>query len=238
YDYERVGLWQEGDPHLDILEPGGNVGMIKVKYTGEFNADGTPVRQINAEDRQIINTNPNFEGGFNTRVSYKGFDLGMVAAYRNGGVLISSLYSSSGYLNLLSGRRNNVKVDYWTPENTNAKYPKPGGIESNDNPKYGSTLGYFDASYLKVRTITLGYNFRNDGWLKQRGISGLRLYGTVQNPFVLFSPYHRESGMDPEPNSYGNENQAVTTSFQERMLIIGTNTPANRNYMIGLNLTF
>ncbi|WP_243403282.1 SusC/RagA family TonB-linked outer membrane protein [Sphingobacterium haloxyli] len=238
YDYEKIGLWQEGDPHLDILEPGGNVGMIKVKYTGEFDADGTPVRQINPDDRQIINTNPNFEGGFNTRVSYKGFDLGLVAAYRNGGVLISSLYSSSGYLNMLSGRRNNVKVDYWTPENTGAKYPKPGGIESNDNPKYGSTMGYFDSSYLKVRTITLGYNFKNDGWLSARGISGLRLYGTVQNPFVLFSPYHRESGMDPEPNSYGDENQAVTTAFQERMLIIGTNTPANRNFMIGLNLTF
>ena len=35
YDYEKIGLWQEGDPYLDILEPGGNVGMIKVKYTGE-----------------------------------------------------------------------------------------------------------------------------------------------------------------------------------------------------------
>lgn len=32
YDYEKIGLWQEGDPYLDILEPGGNVGMIKVKY--------------------------------------------------------------------------------------------------------------------------------------------------------------------------------------------------------------
>ena len=41
-----IGLWQEGDPYLDILEPGGNVGMIKVKYTGEYNEDGTPVRQI------------------------------------------------------------------------------------------------------------------------------------------------------------------------------------------------
>ena len=42
YDYEKIGLWQEGDPYLDILEPGGNVGMIKVKYTGEYNEDGTP----------------------------------------------------------------------------------------------------------------------------------------------------------------------------------------------------
>ena len=75
YDYEKIGLWQEGDPYLDILEPGGNVGMIKVKYTGEYNEDGTPVRQIGPDDRQIISMEPKFTGGFSTRVAYKGFDL-------------------------------------------------------------------------------------------------------------------------------------------------------------------
>lgn len=236
YDYEKVGLWQEGDKYLDILEPGGNAGMIKVKYTGEYNADGSPVRQINADDRQIIDVNPDFQGGFNTRVGYKGFDLSIVGAFKSGGKLISTLYSSAGYLNMLTGRRNNVKVDYWTPENTGAKYPKPGGIESSNNPKYGSTLGYFDASYLKVRTITLGYDFKPD-LTKKLGVTQLRVYATVQNPFVLFSPYHDESGMDPETNSYGDENQAVA-SYKERLLVIGTNTPATRNYLIGLNVTF
>ena len=210
--------------------------MIKVKYTGEYNADGSPVRQINADDRQIIDVNPDFQGGFNTRVGYKGFDLSIVGAFKSGGKLISTLYSSAGYLNMLTGRRNNVKVDYWTPENTGAKYPKPGGIESSNNPKYGSTLGYFDASYLKVRTITLGYDFKPD-LTKKLGVTKLRVYATVQNPFVLFSPYHDESGMDPETNSYGDENQAVA-SYKERLLVIGTNTPATRNYLIGLNVTF
>ena len=236
YDYEKVGLWQEGDKYRDILEPGGNAGMIKVKYTGEYNTDGSPVRQINADDRQIIDVNPDFQGGFNTRVGYKGFDLSIVGAFKSGGKLISTLYSSAGYLNMLTGRRNNVKVDYWTPENTGAKYPKPGGIESSNNPKYGSTLGYFDASYLKIRTITLGYDFKPD-LTKKLGVTKLRVYATVQNPFVLFSPYHDESGMDPETNSYGDENQAVA-SYKERLLVIGTNTPATRNYLIGLNVTF
>ncbi|AKD02267.1 TonB-dependent receptor [Pontibacter korlensis] len=238
YDYEKVGLWQEEDPFLDILEPGGNPGMIKVRYTGDYNADGTPVRAIGPEDRQIMNVNPDFQGGFNTRVAYKGFDLTAVGAFQSGGILISTLYSASGYLNMLSGRRNNVKVDYWTPENTDAKYPKPGGMASGDNPKYGSTLGYFDASYLKVRTITLGYNFDSSNWLKNAGIGNLRLYVTAQNPFVMFSPYHKESGMDPETNSYGDENAAVTTAYQRRLLTLGTNAPATRNYLVGLNVTF
>ncbi len=237
YDYEKIGLWQEGDANLQKYVPGGNVGMIKVKYTGDFNADGTPTRQIGPADRQIIEVDPDFQGGFNTRVAYKDFDLSVVGAFKSGGVLISTLYGSSGYLNMLTGRRGNIKVDYWTPENTNAKYPKPGGLIDGDNPKFGSTLGYFDASYLKVRTITLGYNF-NQKWVKNAGIDKLRLYCTIQNPFVLFSPYKNESGMDPETNSYGNENAAVTSSYNKRLLTIGTNTPSTRNYLIGLNLTF
>ncbi|NDV81604.1 TonB-dependent receptor [Bacteroides sp. 51] len=239
YDFEKIGLWQEGDPYMNILEPGGNAGMIKVKYTGDYNADGTPVRQIGNADRQIISMEPRFQGGFNTRVAYKGFDLSIVGAFKSGGKLISTLYSSAGYLNMMTGRRGNVKVDYWTPENTGAKYPKPGGAQSGDNPKYGSTLGYFDASYLKIRTITLGYNFDQLKWLKDNGISRLRVYATVQNPFVFFSPYHDESGMDPETNSYGNENAAVPYDDNlKRLLTIGTNSPATRNYILGINFTF
>ncbi|NII81172.1 MULTISPECIES: SusC/RagA family TonB-linked outer membrane protein [unclassified Pedobacter] len=235
YDYEKIGLWQAGDPYLNVLEPGGNVGMIKVKYTGDYNASGVPTRAIGAADRQIMDIDPKFTGGFNTRVAYKGFDLNVVGLFKSGGTLVSTLYGSAGYLNLLTGRRNNVKVDYWTPENTDAKYPKPGGIASGDNPKYGSTLGYFDASFLKIRTISLGYDFNRD-LIKKSNVK-LRMYLTVQNPFVMFSPYHRESGMDPETNSFGDENQAVN-SYQRRILTIGTNTPSTRNYVAGLNLTF
>lgn len=236
YDYEKIGLWQEGDPYLDILEPGGNVGMIKVKYTDDYNADGTPIRQIGPEDRQIISMEPNFQGGFNTRVAYKSFDLSIIGAFQSGGTLISSLHSSNGYLNMLSGRRGQVDVDYWTPENTGAKYPKPGGITSGDNPKYGSTLGYFDASYLKIRTITLGYNFDNLNFIKNLGVSQLRAYVTVQNPFVLFSPFNNETGLDPETNSLGDENVAV--EMLSRLPIVGTNSPSTRNFLFGINLTF
>lgn len=238
YDFEKIGLWQEGDPYLDILEPGGNVGMIKVKYTGEYNEDGTPTRQINADDRQVMDMDPKFQGGFSTRVAYKGFDLNIITAFRAGGKLISTLHHSSGYLNMLSGRRGNVDVDYWTEENTTAKYPKPGGIQSGDNPKYGTTLGYFDASYWKVRNISLGYQFDHIQWVKDMGVKALRAYVSVQNPFVLYSPFHKETGLDPETNSYGHDNVAVNEGLQNRFLTVGTNSPSTRNYLFGINLTF
>lgn len=236
FDYKKIGLWQADDPYRDILEPGGNPGMIKVEYTGEYDENGVPTRAIGAADRQIINIQPNFLGGFNTRLAYKNVDLNVVGTFQNGGTLISSLYGSTGYLNQLNTRAgNNVSVEYWREDRTDAKYPKPGGIQSGDNPKYGSTLGYFDASYLKVRTITMGYNFKQK-WVERMGIGRLRLYATVENPFVLFSPYHKESGGDPEPNSYGDENVAV--GGLRRILVVGTNTPAMRSYILGLNLSF
>ena len=242
YDYEYEGLYQAGEEAaMNILEPGGNIGMIKVKYTGDYDANGLPTRQIGPEDRQIISMEPKLMGGFNTTVGYKGFDLTVIGAFQIGGKLISAIHSSNGYLNMLTGRRNNLDVDYWTEQNTGAKYPKPGGILSGDNPKYGSTLGYFDAGYLKIRAITLGYNFDSLKCIKDFGISRLRLYASVQNPFVLFSPFNNESGLDPETNSWANENTAVgysEYSGKHKMPIVGYNTPTTRNFLLGLNLTF
>ena len=242
YDYEYEGLYQAGEEAaMNILEPGGNIGMIKVKYTGDYDANGLPTRQIGPEDRQIMSMEPKLMGGFNTTVGYKGFDLTVIGAFQIGGKLISAIHSSSGYLNMLTGRRNNLDVDYWTEQNTGAKYPKPGGVLSGDNPKYGSTLGYFDAGYLKIRAITLGYNFDSLKCIKDFGISRLRLYASVQNPFVLFSPFNNESGLDPETNSWANENTAVAVdgyTGKHKMPIVGYNTPTTRNFLLGLNLTF
>jgi TonB-linked SusC/RagA family outer membrane protein len=236
YDFVKTGLWQDHDPYLNILEgSAGKVGMIKVKYNGEYNPDGTPKRAIGADDREVMNVDPDFQGGFNTRVSYKGFDLGVVGIFKSGGILISNIHGPSGYINKLTGRGNNVNVDYWTPENTGAKYPNPAGPISNDNPKYSSTLAYFDASYLKVRTISLGYDFSRS-LIKNSGVK-MRMYFTVQNPFVMFSPFHKESGLDPETNSYGNENVA-TGGYLRRLLTVGYNTPSTRNYVLGVNMNF
>ncbi len=242
YDYEYEGIWQAEEENIrKILEPDGNVGMIKVKYTGDYDANGLPTRKIGEADRQIIDMEPDLLGGFNSTVTYKNFDFTVIGAFQIGGKVISAIHSSNGYLNMLDGRRNNIDVDYWTEENTGAKYPKPGGIMSGDNPKYGSTLGYFNGGYLKVRAITLGYDFAKLQAVKNAGISRLRLYATIQNPFILFSPYNNECGLDPETNSWANENTAVAFgeySGKHKMPIIGYNTPATRNFLFGINMTF
>ena len=249
YDYEYEGLWNESDivtyadgtTNLDILEPGGNLGMIKVKYTGGYDENGKPLRAINSDDRQIMDMEPDLLGGFNTTVTYKNFDFTVIGAFQIGGKVISAIHSSNGYLNMLTGRRGQLDVDYWTEENTGAKYPKPAGAGDTDNARYASTLGYFNGGYLKIRAITLGYDFAKMQAVKNLGISRLRLYATVQNPFILFSPYNNECGLDPETNSWANENTAVgysEYSGKHKMPIIGYNTPSTRNFMFGLNVTF
>jgi outer membrane receptor protein involved in Fe transport len=102
YDYEYEGLWNQSDivtgpdgkTNLEILEPGGNLGMIKVKYTGDYDANGLPTREINSDDRQIISMEPDLIGGFNTTVGYKNFDLTVIGAFQIGGKLISAIHSS------------------------------------------------------------------------------------------------------------------------------------------------
>ena len=253
YDYEYEGLWNAEDVYtvtlpdgtkktnFEILEPGGNLGMIKVKYTGDYDANGLPTRAIGADDRQVMDMEPDLLGGFHSTVTYKNFDFTVIGAFQVGGKLISAIHSANGYLNMLDGRRNNIDVDYWTESNTGAKYPKAGGIMSGDNPKYGTTLGYFNAGYLKIRAITLGYDFAKLKAIKDLGISRLRVYGTIQNPFVLFSPFNNESGLDPETNSWATENTAVAFSEyagKHKMPIVGYNTPATRNFLLGVNVTF
>ena len=73
-------------------------------------------------------------------------------------------------------------------------------------------------------------------WLKDSGVDKLRVYATIQNPFVIWSPYTNECGLDPETNSNGDQNIAV--AGLARLPIIGTNSPATRNFILGVNLTF
>ena len=244
YDYNKIGIWQtDEEPLRQLLEPGGNAGMIKVEYTGGYNEDGTPKRAIGPDDRQIISMEPDLMGGFNTDVYYKGFDFSVIGAFQIGGKLISAIHSSNGYLNMLTGRRGQLDVNYWTEDNPTNDYPKPGGVLSGDNPKYGSTLGYFNAGYMKIRTITLGYSFENISAIKSLGIDRLRVYATVQNPFVFFSPYKNECGLDPETNTYAHNGGTTAVTFDgytgaHKLPIIGYNTPSTRNFLFGLNLTF
>ena len=112
---------------------------------------------------QIIgNFQPKFETGMTNNVTYKGFDLS-ISMYARIGMKVVVPYLSSetggsffaGYNWFLTGRNNQLKVDYWTPSNPTNKFPQPDALAT---PQYNSTLSYVDGSFIKCRTINLGYN--------------------------------------------------------------------------------
>lgn len=231
YNYKKIGIWQL-DEAGEAAKYGFRPGQVKLL---DYNKDG----KIDANDRHVYGQlDPDFEGGFTSRMSYKNFDLTAVSFFRVGGTLISQIHQGNSYTNMLQGRRNQIKVDYWTPWNPTNEYPMPDG--SNDQPagNYGSTLGFYDAGFLKVRSISLGYNFEKD-MVSGLGISALRLYSTVHNPFVFFSDYMNHGGVDPEGTNYGSSGYTGGTGgIQARQIVAGLNTPPTRSFIFGLNVTF
>lgn len=235
YDYVNLGIIQEAEaPYLGTYAAG------KIKVADISGPEGVPDGQITGADRKILGSSePDFAGGFTTRLYLKNFDLSIVSFFRSGGMLISTMHMPHTYLSTNNGRRNSIKVDYWTPENPGGKYPQPGNQASAEQDDWGTTLGYFDASFWKFRTISLGYTF-NPSILSKIDCKDARIYVTVQNPFTLFSPYMDAGGLDPEATGTGPQgaNPGLTGGLTGRVLTIGANTPPTRNFLVGLSLKF
>ncbi|SHH74947.1 TonB-linked outer membrane protein, SusC/RagA family [Chryseolinea serpens] len=228
YDYKKIGIWQTEEAAAATAFDGSKAGYIKV---ADLNGSGV----ADPADRTIIGTlQPKWQGGMTNRFSYKGFDLSIVLFARVGGSLVSTLYQSnpSFPINTLEGRRNGPKVDYWTPDNPTNEYPKPASL-GNDN-KYGSTLGYFDATFMKIRSINLGYKIP-EGWLGRTGLTSVRIYVAANNPFkAFFSPYVDAGGLDPEATGRGS---AAQPGWGQR-LTVQPNTPLTRSLIVGLSIKY
>jgi TonB-linked SusC/RagA family outer membrane protein len=185
FDWNKIGIWQTSE--TDLAESFGDVpGEIKVE---DFNEDG----RINADDRQFLGSAvPDFSLGFTNRFSYKGFDMSFFIFGRFGSMIRSAFHDN---FNSLFGRYNNLAVDYWTPDNPTNSYPRPN--QNQERPKYNSSMSYFDGTFIKVRNINFGYTFGENA-AKKIGMTSLRLYSSIQNPFI-FSNYRSEhKGIDPE----------------------------------------
>lgn len=212
FDFQKVGIWQTSEA-AEAARYNAKVGQIKV---ADLNNNGV----IDPNDRKILGTDlPTLTGGITNRFAYKGVDLSVVAFARFGNMIQSPLHR--GNLNNLFGRYNNFDVDYWTKSNPTNAYPQPNA--NQEFPLYGSTLQYFDGSFVKIRSINLGYTF-SPKMIKSIRAQSLRLYVTAQDPF-MYSPYvSKFNGIDPE----------VDPSLTDPV----PNSPLARKFLIGLNVNF
>lgn len=188
YNWATDGVWQAGEAD-QAASYGQSEGQGRVK-----DLDGNGV--INESDKTIVGTSmPDWTGGFSTTLTFKAFDLSAALITRQGMFVYSPFHAE--FTNHEDRGRNKLNIDWYMQENpvtqnrvSNA-YPQPknAGIYWKD-----SRVGYYrDASFVKVKNITLGYNFSTD-MLEKAGIGSLRVYANILNPFV-FTGY---DGFDPE----------------------------------------
>jgi TonB-linked SusC/RagA family outer membrane protein len=192
FDYEKVGIWQADEKDQAFALMDAYPGEIKLKdqdtdNDGDGIIDG-PSGRITPADRIVIgNDVPKAQGGLNTKVEWKGFDLGIFFYYRLG-FMINSQFSNDQAT--MQARYNNIKVDYWTIDNPTNNYPRPN--KNQENITYGSTLRYMDGGYVKLRNVTLGYKLP-DNIISKLKMTKFRIYASAQNPLVwsdykLFDP--------------------------------------------------
>ncbi|MBB2149868.1 SusC/RagA family TonB-linked outer membrane protein [Pedobacter gandavensis] len=166
-------------------------GDIKYK---DLNGNGVK----DAGDRTIIgNDVPWLNYGFNFSATYKSFDLS-VLTYGVGNV--QTYFSGEAAYPFYNGA--GVKTawrDRWTPENPDPNAAFPRILETSagkHNYNETSSFWLFDASYFRIRAITLGYTFDKE-LIKKVGMSNLRIYGSANNPFTFMAD-KRLKDFDPE----------------------------------------
>jgi TonB-linked SusC/RagA family outer membrane protein len=147
---EFAGIYQPEDfqPGSPITpEIGAKPGQIRVI---DQNGDGI----IDIEDNVFINADPDWFGTFNSKFVYKNFDLYFDVYAVQGVRRINSVLADGEFW---KGEKNGPIVPYYTDESPSMIWPKP-----NANAAWLRNLNSFaaqDASYIRLRTLTLGYNF-------------------------------------------------------------------------------
>ncbi len=214
--YKSLGFFQT-DEEIDKSPVQFN-GFQKpgdIKYADVGGPAGTPDGIVNQYDRTILsydNDIPKLTGGLTLGGNYKNFDFAVL--FQGAARVKIMLYHSAREFFVNSGE-NNFKelLDYWTPENPDAKYPRPlFGAEENT---YDSNMYLRDARYLRLRSLDLGYTFSNR-ILNGVGIQKLRVYVAGSNLFVI----DKDLMFDPEA-------QATAGNYY----------PQQRTLNLGLNLT-
>ena len=197
------------------IQPAAEPGDIKFV---DANNDGV----INDDDRVFQGSPfPDFTFALNGNMRYKNFDLSIGLQ----GVLGNKIYNATRQtLEDVTKGSNFLAscLDYWTPENKNASHPRLTLDDPNRNTRAESDRYLENGSYLRLRSVQLGYTFPQT-WFKG-AIQHARVYINAENLFTITS----YSGYSPDVNA-DNANYRGFDNFIY---------PTNRTFMLGLNVTF
>ena len=221
--YYKVYGWTEGNPIIEDLD---GDGEIKDGYINDSNPE-------KRGDKMVFRKEPSWTGSFTSNLSWRDWDFAFSIYTKQNYKVLSNFYEEYIAYGSSSRGYNMLNVDYYIPAGTlidcdgvtadgtyinpvyqqqthYGEYPFPNNGGSNNGMNTDKYLGnankVTDASFVKVKYITLGYTFPKK-WINKIGIQKLRLYCTVTNPFV-FTKY---KGFDPEWADATNKNDGPST---------------------------
>lgn len=216
FNLMTVGVWQTNEAE-EAAKYGCKPGQYKVL---DLNKDGA----IDDADRVLDGKRtPSWTGGMSNTFTYKNFDLAIGTSFQLGARMRNQFFVSYALENN-NMNLNNLKKDYWTPENPTNASAQPGNMGayrdkagSWGNQKSAMSHTMFSSDYFKITYISLGYTF-DKSLLSKTFLTNLRVYATIQNPFIVCADYV----VDPEQLSSSISNTDVLT----------------RNIMFGVNVAF
>ncbi|WP_200976006.1 SusC/RagA family TonB-linked outer membrane protein [Echinicola sp. 20G] len=198
---------EDGTPQWETVDP--STGEVSI--TGSYSA---------ASLQKVGTSTPDFFGGLSSYMQFKNFYLNATMAYSHGAMVYHSareLFDSDGAYPTYNFMQLQDGWSRWTPENPNATHPQPiyGG---NNNAHKASSRYLEDASFIRMRNVTLGYTIPThitNAWK----INGLSAYISADNLFTI-TDY---SGLDPEAAVNGDNSSPY---------------PLPRRISFGVNLSF
>lgn len=218
----------ETQGEIDALNAGASDGVYdrSLQQPGDYifrdvDGDGEITR---ANDRVAKgDINPDYFGGWNNTITYKNFDLSFNFQFVQGVERSLQRIDRLGVTSLFENKTDLI-FETWTPNNTSAAYARLGS-----GTHFGSSKSIVDASYIRLRSTSLGFNVPNS-WLKSSGISTARFSLSANNLFTITN----YPGIDPE--SVGPQRAGST-------VLLATDSdnlsyPQTRSFTVGVNVSF
>lgn len=225
YGYEAIGIFADDASIAASPAQFGTLRIGNIQYKDQLtmDTDGDGVADkadgfINPNDKVALgNPFPTMSYAIDINAEYKGFDFS--ALLQGVGKRDVLIQGDLGWPLHNAGKIQKWQAEqFWTPENTGSKFPKVAPTSQGSNDIQPSSTWVFDASYLRVRNITVGYTLPK-ATLRKIFVKNLRLYLSGQN---LYAFKKLPTGIDPlTPNG-----------------TYGDLYPITKNFILGLELNF
>lgn len=233
YGYQIEGFWNSEQEIADANASAPSGEYQTDAAVGRFRyADITGNGEVTPDDRTFLgDPNPDFTYGINLGANYRNWDVSAFVYGSQGNDIWNQVkWWTDFYPNFQGGKSRTALYDSWTPDNQDATAPIQENVGSFSTNATPNSYYVEDGSYLRLRSLQIGYNLPVD-LLSQLGVSSMRVFVQGNNLFTITG----YSGLDPEVGYYtGSGAGGGSTNFG----IDEGQYPTFRQYTMGVNITF